>query len=222
MKYLVVEDTKIIREGIVEFFEIKSEGAITIDQAGTGDEALKLLLTNSYDLIILDIMLPGVSGFDICKKVRSKSDCPIIFVTALGNEENILKGYELGGDDYVVKPFNVKELYAKCDAMVKRYCGRKDVKILKHNSIELNTFSMEVFVDGIEVNLTPKEYFILKLLMENPSMVFSRDALVDRIWETGFEGGDRVVDNQIKKLRKNLGPAGKCIVTVFGRGYKIN
>lgn len=222
MKYLVVEDTKIIREGIVEFFEIKSEGAITIDQAGTGDEALKLLLTNSYELIILDIMLPGVSGFDICKKVRSKSDCPIIFVTALGNEENILKGYELGGDDYVVKPFNVKELYAKCDAMVKRYCGRKDVKILKHNSIELNTFSMEVFVDGIEVNLTPKEYFILKLLMENPSMVFSRDALLDRIWETGFEGGDRVVDNQIKKLRKNLGPAGKCIVTVFGRGYKIN
>lgn len=222
MKYLVVEDTKIIREGIVEFFEIKSEGAITIDQAGTGDEALMLLLTNSYDLIILDIMLPGVSGFDICKKVRSKSDCPIIFVTALGNEENILKGYELGGDDYVVKPFNVKELYAKCDAMVKRYCGRKDVKILKHNSIELNTFSMEVFVDGIEVNLTPKEYFILKLLMENPSMVFSRDALLDRIWETGFEGGDRVVDNQIKKLRKNLGPAGKCIVTVFGRGYKIN
>ena len=81
---------------------------------------------------------------------------------------------------------------------------------------------MEVFVDGIEVNLTPKEYFILKLLMENPSMVFSRDALLDRIWETGFEGGDRVVDNQIKKLRKNLGPAGKCIVTVFGRGYKIN
>lgn len=222
MRYLVVEDTKIIREGIVEFFEIKSEGAITIDQAGTGDEALKLLVTNSYDLIILDIMLPGVSGFDICKKVRSKSDCPIIFVTALGNEENILKGYELGGDDYVVKPFNVKELYAKCDAMVKRYCGRKDVRILKHNSIELNTFSMEVFVDGIEVNLTPKEYFILKLLMENPSMVFSRDALIDRIWETGFEGGDRVVDNQIKKLRKNLGPAGKCIVTVFGRGYKIN
>lgn len=222
MRYLVVEDTKIIREGIVEFFEIKSEGAITIDQAGTGDEALKLLVTNSYDLIILDIMLPGVSGFDICKKVRSKSDCPIIFVTALGNEENILKGYELGGDDYVVKPFNVKELYAKCDAMVKRYCGKKDVRILKHNSIELNTFSMEVFVDGIEVNLTPKEYFILKLLMENPSMVFSRDALIDRIWETGFEGGDRVVDNQIKKLRKNLGPAGKSIVTVFGRGYKIN
>ena len=221
MRFLIVEDSSMIREGIVEFFELKSQGTITIDQAETGNRGLELVNNNTYDLVILDIMLPGASGFDICKRIRSKSDCPIIFVTALGNEDNILKGYELGGDDYVVKPFNVKELYCKCEAMVKR-CHGKKIKVLECGLITLNTHTMEVSVDGKNVELSPKEYFILKLLMENPKTVFSRDQLIDRIWETGFDGGDRVVDNQIKKLRKNLGAEGKRIVTVFGRGYKIN
>lgn len=221
MKYLLVEDSTKIREGIVEFFDLKSQGTLTIDQAGTGNDAIKLLDTNSYDLVILDIMLPGVSGFDVCKKVRSKSDCPVFFLTSLGTEEHILKGYELGADDYIVKPFNVKELYAKSEAIVKRYKGKQDVKVIKNGSIELNTFSMDVYVDGAEVDLTSKEYFILKLLMENPNRVFSREDLINRIWEIGFDGSDRVVDNQIKKLRKSLGRAGNRIVTVFGRGYKF-
>ena len=225
MKFLIVEDSVDLREGIVEFFELKSSGTITIDQAGTGSEGLEYLNNNSYDLVFLDIMLPEMSGFDICRNVRSKSDCPIIFLTSLGNEENILKGYELGGDDYVVKPFNVKEFYCKCEAMVKRYQGRqekRDVKIYKCGPIELNTFSMEVRVDGEIKYLSPKEYFILKLLMENPNRVFSRSSLIDLVWEEGFDGVDRVVDNQIKKLRKSLGRGGDLIVTVFGRGYKIS
>lgn len=218
LKYLIVEDSTKIREGICEFFNTKSQGQITIDQAGTGADGMKLIRSNTYDLVILDIMLPGVSGFELCKEVRKVNNCPVFFLTSLGSEESILKGYELGADDYIVKPFNVKELYAKTEAMVKRYRGNKDFEILKIDELELNTYTMQVFVDGNEVVLSPKEYFILKLLMENREKVFSRSDLIAKIWEYDFVGTDRVVDTQIK----NLGRAGKHIATSFGRGYKIN
>lgn len=220
-KYLIVEDSVKIREGICEFFEQKSQGQISIDQAGTGKEGMEFVRNNTYDLVILDIMLPGISGFDLCKEVRKSSNCPVFFLTSLGSESSILKGYELGADDYIVKPFNVKELYAKTEAMVKRCRGDKDFQTVKIDELELNTYTMQVFVDGKEVELSPKEYFLLKLLMENREKVFSRSDLIDRVWEYDFDGTDRVVDNQIKKLRKSLGSAGKHIITSFGRGYKI-
>lgn len=222
LKYLIVEDSTKFREGVCEYFELKSQGQISIDQASTGKEGLELIKVNKYDLIILDIMLPGISGYDLCKEVRKISNCPIFFLTALGSEDSILKGYELGADDYIVKPFNIKELYAKAEAMVKRYRGDKDFLVLKIDELELNTYTMQVFVDGEEVALTPKEYFILKLLMENKERVFTRKELIDKVWEYDFDGTDRVVDNQIKKLRKSLGRAGKRITTSFGRGYKIS
>lgn len=221
LKYLIVEDSVKISDGICEFFTTKSQGLITIDQAFTGDEGLRLIGANKYDLIILDIMLPGASGFDLCKAVRRTNDSPIIFLTSLGSEESILKGYELGADDYVVKPFNVKALYAKAEAMVKRYKGDKEFTILKRDEIELNTYTMDVKVNGKPIDLSPKEYFLLKHLMENPEKVFSRNQLLDTVWEYDFDGSDRVVDNHVKKLRKNLGSAGKHLVTVYGRGYKI-
>lgn len=221
LKYLIVEDSNSIREGIVEFFENKSNGQILIDEAASGQEGMDLIINNNYDLVILDIMLPGYSGFELCKAVRRKNNCPVFFLTSLGSEDSILKGYELGADDYIVKPFNVKELYAKAEAMVKRYIGDKEFKTLKTGEIELNIHTMEVRVNGKAVELAPKEYFILKLLMENPGRVYSRNQMIDLIWEPDFDGLDRVVDTQIKKLRKNLGAAGSKIVTVFGRGYKI-
>lgn len=220
-KYLIVEDSSKIREGICQFFDLKSQGQISIDQAATGNEGMTLIRNNKYDLVILDIMLPGVSGFELCKEVRKINNCPVFFLTSLGSEDSILKGYELGADDYIVKPFNLKELYAKTEAMVKRYRGNKDFETLRIDELELNTYTMQVFVDGKEVELSPKEYFLLKLLMENREKVFSRSDLIDRVWEYDFVGTDRVVDNQIKKLRKNLGSAGKHIITSFGHGYKI-
>ena len=221
LKYLIVEDSVKISDGICEFFTSKSQGLITFDQAFTGDEGLRLITTNKYDLIILDIMLPGASGFDLCKAARKTNDSPVIFLTSLGGEESILKGYELGADDYVVKPFNVKTLYAKAEAMVKRYKGDKEFTILKRDEIELNTYTMDVKVNGTLIDLSPKEYFLLKYLMENPEKVFSRNQLLDTIWEYDFDGSDRVVDNHVKKLRKSLGSAGKRLVTVYGRGFKI-
>ena len=220
-KYLIVEDSKKIREGIVEYFGNHSDGLITIDQAADGDEGKRLISENTYDLVIIDIMLPGVSGFDLCKMVRRNGNTPVFFLTSLGSEESILKGYELGADDYIVKPFNVKELYAKAEAMVKRYKGNVDIQILKRDDIELNTYAMTVMVSGKEIDLMPKEYFLLKIFMENPNRIFSRSQLLDLVWEYDFDGTDRVVDNHVKKLRKSLGHAGKKIVTVYGSGYKL-
>lgn len=220
-RYLVVEDSEKIRRITVDSFVEKGNGAIVVDEAEDGLKALDLIKRNDYDLVILDIMLPGVSGFEVCREIRKRSICPIIFVTALNSVDNLLKGYELGGDDYVTKPFLFKELFAKSEAIVKRYRGNIVPQKLVVDSIELFPNTMQVFVDGNEVNLSPKEYFILKLLMENKGHVFSRNALIDKCWDIGFDGGNRVVDTQIKKLRKNLGSSGKNIVTVIGGGYKI-
>lgn len=221
LHYLIVEDSTKIRQGICEFFELKSQGKIILDQAGTGLEGIAKIRANKYDLVILDIMLPGASGFELCKEVRKSSNCPVFFLTSLGGEDSILKGYDLGADDYIVKPFNVKELYAKAEAMVKRYKGEHHCHVLESGDIKLDTYSMQTFVSGQEVILSPKEYFLLKLFLENPSRVFSRSQLINLVWEYDFDGTDRVVDNMVRKLRKNLGPSGKRIVTAFGRGYKF-
>lgn len=221
LRYLIVEDSKKISDGVCEFFVGKSQGLITFDQAFTGEEGLQCIKGSAYDLIILDIMLPGTSGFDLCKEVRRNSDTPIIFLTSLGGEDSILKGYELGADDYVVKPFSVRALYAKAEAMVKRYKGDKEFTVLKMDELELNTYTMDVTVGGMDVELSPKEYFLLKILMENPEKVFTRDQLLNRVWGYDFDGSDRVVDNHVKKLRKSLGSAGRKLITVYGRGYKI-
>ncbi len=221
-KFLIVEDSDDIREGVSVYFTKAGQGEVDIDQASNGTECLDLIKKNTYDLVLLDIMLPDVSGFELCREIRRGSNCPIFFITALGNEENIIKGYDLGCDDYIVKPFSAKELYLKSLAMAKRYKGDNKPKVLKAETIELDVSKMLVLVNGVEVNLSPKEYFILKLLMENKGKVFSRDEILDKVWGYDFDGMDRVVDTQIKRLRKNLGSAGKNIVTVFGRGYKIS
>lgn len=221
LKYLIVEDSVKISDGICEYFTGKSQGVIVLEQAFTGDEGMRLISENKYDLIILDIMLPGTSGFELCKAIRKTHNTPIIFLTSLGSEDSILKGYELGADDYVVKPFSVKTLFAKAEAMVKRYKGDKEFTVIKRDEIELNTYTMEVTVKGSTVELSPKEYFLLKTLMENPEKVFSRNQVLDIVWGYDFDGTDRVVDNHIKKLRHSLGRSGKRLVTVYGRGYKF-
>ncbi len=233
-RVLIVEDAEALRELIAEHF--REAGAFEVDAAKDGNEGLRFVSASTYDIAILDIMLPGPSGFDICKILRRKSNCPIVFLTALGNEDNILKGYALGADEYMVKPFSIKVLYAKCLALLARSTeprvdetsdtqtgksGEKEEKILLCGGIALSPSRMEVLADGEEVVLAPKEYFLLKVLMENQGRVLGRQKLLDLVWGMDFDGGDRVVDNHIKKLRKSLGSSGGAIKTVIGGGYKI-
>ncbi|SCW32031.1 DNA-binding response regulator, OmpR family, contains REC and winged-helix (wHTH) domain [Ruminococcaceae bacterium YRB3002] len=220
---LIVEDSAQIREACYDFFVRESGGHFIIDLAEDGIKGLRMALENEYDIVILDIMLPGASGYEICRALRNKGSCPIIFLTALGTEDSILKGYELGGDEYVVKPFSLKVLYAKCLAILNRTKGGEGKKDMDQvvGSIRIDPVKMQVWAEGETVDLPPKEYFLLKALMDNPGVVLSRDALLDRVWGRDYVGIDRVVDNHIKNLRRSLGKSGSQIRTVFGCGYKI-
>jgi len=222
-KVLIVEDSFQIREAVIDFFVEKSEGAFAVDAASDGDGGMKAVLENDYDLVILDIMLPGPSGFEICRTLRRKSDCPIVFLTALGTEDNILTGYEMGADEYMVKPFSLKVLYTKCLILLDRI-GKKDrgeERILESGDIRLYPSRMQVFAGDREIELAPKEYFLLKALLENKGHVLGRAQLLDLVWGLDFYGSDRVVDSHVKKVRQKLGPAGNQIKTVIGGGYKI-
>ena len=219
-KILIVEDNIELLELVADFF--RSKGSFEVDTASDGNSALSLISGKDYDIAILDIMLPGANGFEVCKALRGKSKCPIVFLTALGNESNILKGYETGCDDYVVKPFSLKVLYAKCLALLSRTEAELNKElVLECGDIKLYPLRMEVEAGGSKVTLAPKEYFLLKVLMENKGMVLGRDRLLDLVWGIGFDGSDRVVDTHIKKLRKSLGSSGNAIRTVIGGGYKI-
>lgn len=218
---LLVEDDKYIRELIEDYFSEKEEPVFVIHTAKDGDEGMEQIYENEFDLVLLDIMLPGTDGFTICREIRRKSICPIIFLTARGREEDILYGYDLGCDDYIVKPFRLSELYAKVNATVKRAKGLVGSKWLSVGDISLNPTTFEVMVSDTLIELPPKEYTILKYLMEHANRVVERDVLLTRIWGYDFEGNERVVDNHVKKLRKALGNAGGQIKTVITKGYKL-
>ena len=223
MKYniLLVEDDAQIREIIEDYFSEQQESQFVIDSAKDGDEGMEKIYEKEYDLVLLDIMLPGTDGFTICREIRRQSICPIIFLTARGREEDILYGYDLGCDDYIVKPFSLAELYAKVNAIIKRAKGMVGVKEITCGAIVMNPSTFEVKAGGQVVELPPKEYAILKYLLENPKHVVSRDALLTRIWGYDYEGSERVVDNHVKKLRKALGSAGSQIKTIITKGYKM-
>ena len=219
-RILIAEDSEELLTLIAEFF--RDTGSFDVDAAPDGSTALRYIRDNDYDIAILDIMMPGPNGFEVCKALRSKSSCPIVFLTALGNEDNILKGYEIGADEYMVKPFSMRVLYAKCLALLNRTETElhKEV-VLECGGIRLWPLKMEVEAGGHKVMLAPKEYFLLKVLMENRGHVLGRDRLLDLVWGIGFDGSDRVVDSHIKKLRKSLGASGEAVRTVIGGGYKI-
>jgi DNA-binding response OmpR family regulator len=219
---LLVEDDAHIREVISDFFSEKSNHSIELDMAGNGDDGMDLICQREYDLVMLDVMLPGIDGFAICRAIRRHSGVPIIFITARGREEDKLFGYQLGCDDYIVKPFSLAELYAKTQALLKRSKGLVCSDVICVGDITLNPSSMCVTVAGREIELCSKEYYILKLLMENPNVVIDREQLILRLWGYDFEGNERVLDNHMKKLRKALGTSGKQIKTVYGKGYRLN
>ena len=221
-KVLLVEDSLEICEAITDFFADRCGDEFVFDVVNDGVEAIAVVTNGAmYDMVLLDIMLPGATGFDICVALRRRSDCPVIFLTALGTEDNILRGYNLGADDYMVKPFSLEQLYAKMKAILKRTAGSKIDRRIVLDEIELDPVGMRVYVNGVELETTAKEYFLLKALLENKGQILTREQLLIRVWGRDFDGTDRVVDNHIKKLRKLLGSAGNHIVTAIGRGYRI-
>lgn len=217
---LLVEDDSGIREIISDYFNKKGGGQIKLHTAKDGYEGLHFIQRMEFDLVLLDIMMPGMDGFSLCQEIRRKSVVPIIFLTARNQEEDLLYGYKIGCDDYMIKPFSVAELFVKVQAMLRRAKGELLKKVLRTGKIEVHTDCFQVFVDKEEVKLAPKEYELLRFLMESQGRVLSRNTLLDSIWGYDYVGSDRVVDNHIKKLRKALGTEGKRIKTVITQGYR--
>ena len=220
-KILLVEDDKDIRKMIGDFFKIKSKDTVVLETASDGETGLEKAYEGSYDLLLLDVMLPEVDGFEICREVRRYSDVPIMFITARTGQEDMLKGYGLGCDDYIVKPFSLPVFYEKARALIRRSKGLVRFDVLSVGKITLNPNKGIVIVDDEEVVLASKEYEILKLLMENKNSVVSRDFILDTVWGYDNSGDIRILDNHIKKLRKKLGAYGSMIKTVIRRGYRL-
>ena len=220
-RLLIVEDSPELLEAASDFFREEGVGLWDVFTASDGNDALAMVSSGSFDLMILDIMLPGASGFEICKAARRISDCPIIFLTALGSENNILKGYETGCDDYVVKPFSLRHLYAKSLALLKRAKKSGSGDILRCGQISLNRKTMLVTVKGRETAINAREYFLLVYLLENKGSVLTRQSILEHVWSDDLDVNDRVVDNTIRRLRGSLGEASSKIKTVIGRGYRL-
>ena len=218
-KILLVEDDADIRELICDYFESKSNGAIFVDTADNGQTGVEKAYENTYDLLLLDLMLPELNGFEICKEVRKEHDVPIVFITASGAQENILRGYALGCDDYIVKPFMLPVLFEKVNALIKRAKGLVRTQVFSIGSLTLNPNNGKVVSDGHEVELTSKEFSFLKILLENKNKIVTRDMLIRALWGYDCDVDERIVDTHIKNLRKAIGDNAKCIKTIRTRGY---
>lgn len=220
-RILVVDDEISIRMGIREFAE--NQG-YDVTGAANGREALELCRQQDFDLIIMDIMMPEMDGYEAYRRIREIKDIPALMLSAKGEEYDKLQGFEAGIDDYVVKPFSIKELMARVNVILMRHEPREEKtqgEIYEFQGLTVNISAREVFVDGVHVELRPKEYDLLFFLVRNRGIVFSRDALLEKVWGFDFMGDDRTVDAQIKMLRHVLGDYRTYIVTYRGAGYKF-
>lgn len=216
---LIVEDELRIRILLKDYF--RKEG-FKIYEAGDGEEALNSFSEHNIDLVVLDIMMPKINGFKVCETIRSVSNIPIILLTAKEEEEDKLRGYDLGADDYVTKPFSPKVLVAKIKALLKRIENTNvDKNILDFNGLTINKLSHEVRLGKEEVSLSPKEYDLLIYLTSNKGIALSRDKILDNVWGFDYFGDIRTVDTNIKRLREKLLSKSSYITTVRGSGYKF-
>ena len=218
-RILIVEDEANLREILCDYFRSKGEFPF---EAVNGLQALSLIQENQYDAVLLDIMIPQLDGLSVCRAVRKTNDIPIIFLTALSDEEDKLLGYELGADDYVTKPFSMSVLYDKTLALIKR----NKRTVLASNRMEAGGIVMDldtrkVMAGRKEVTLTPKEFALLRCLMQNQNIVLSREQLLVKCWGYDYEGEARAVDTHIKRLREKLGDYADCIKTVIKAGYRL-
>ena len=217
-KILVIEDEKNIQNIIKEFLE---SAKYEVNTADDGLEGINLIQNNNYDLVLLDIMMPKIDGFVVCEMIRKNSNVPIIILTALTDEESQLKGFDKRADDYITKPFSMPVVLKHIEAILRRTENiNKKVDVLKYKNISLNIENYDVFVDNQKVALTFREFEILKLLLENQGKVFTRDNILNSIWNYDYFGDDKIVNTHIKNIRKKLGY--DYIETVRGVGYRID
>jgi DNA-binding response OmpR family regulator len=219
-KVLVIEDEEGLRDILKTYITNNGYEALI---AENGTAGLEYFNNNSnISIVLLDIMLPDISGWSILKTIRGKSKVPVMMITARSEEYDKLLGFELGADDYVVKPFSPKEVIARIKAILSRFEGSSDIEKMEYNGIIVNSSSREVTIDGKKIELTPKEFDLLKLLMDYKGKVVSREKCLNDIWGYDFYGDLRTVDTHIKQLREKLGEKRKLIKTVWGIGYKLD
>ncbi len=219
-RILLVEDDREIRDMICRFFQMKKDNII-VDTAKDGEEGLEKIFENQYDLLLLDVMMPCLDGFEVCREVRRYSDIPIMFITARTTQEDMLTGYALGCDDYIIKPFPLPVLYEKIKALIKRSKGLVRSDLLSAGKITLNPNNGVVKCGSQEISLKAKEYGILRVLLENKGNIVTRETLLNKVWGYDALVDDRVLDTHIKNLRKALGNCKDQLKTVRRRGYKI-
>ncbi|SHN59260.1 two component transcriptional regulator, winged helix family [Desulfitobacterium chlororespirans DSM 11544] len=217
-KVLVVEDEDILREVIVDYLIENGYQALA---AADGEQALELFHANSVDLVILDIVLPKIDGWSVCRRIRRNSGIPIIILTARSDEDDSLLGYELGADDYLVKPYSPRVLMAKVKRFLEKTSGTVEGMQISAGGIVLNLGSRRVAVEGSPINLTHTEFEILAYLMQNKGLVITREQLITKLWGYDFYGDEKTVNSHIRNLRSKLGSKGSSIVTVIRSGYKF-
>lgn len=218
-RILIVEDEPKIRSILRDYFLSKQD---IPTEAADGIAALELLEQQTFDAVLLDIMMPRLDGLSVCRATRKHSEVPIIFLTALADEEDQLVGYQLGADDYITKPFSLSVLYAKVTALIHRHRGdlrRGDC--LTAGPFRLRLSTREVFVQDTPLLLTPKEYSLLECLLRHKGQVLSREQLLYKCWGYDYQGDARAVDTHIRRLREKLGDQAACIRTVIKAGYKL-
>ena len=216
MRILVVDDEELIRNVIKEYLSLEN---FIVDEAQDGDIAINKVKNSNYDLIIMDIMMPNKDGFSAFKEIKEIKKIPCIMLSARGEEYDKLTGFDLGVDDYVTKPFSPKELVARVKAVLKRTKQEEEKYVF--NTLVIDDKAHSVTVDNKEINLTPKEYDLLKYFVKNKNIALSREQLLSDIWGYDFYGDDRTIDTHIKTLRKAMGKYGDLIKTVRGMGYKF-
>ena len=218
-KILVVDDEAKIRMIIKEYAEFEGYEVV---QACDGMEAVERAKADSFDIIIMDVMMPRLDGYSAVKEINKDKKTPVIMLSARGEEYDKLFGFEIGVDDYVVKPFSPKELMARIKAVLNRASGTQHQEnIIKYQGLVINFTAREVTIDGKKANMTPNEYDLLFYLVRNMNIALSREKLLEEVWGFDFYGDDRTVDTHIKMLRNSLGPYRNLIVTLRGMGYKF-
>ena len=217
-KILVVDDESRIRKIIRDF--LVREGYV-VCEAEDGEAALDIFCSNNdIDLIIMDVMMPKMDGWQLCKEVRKLSKVPILMLTAKGEEQDELKGFELGVDEYISKPFSPKILTARVNALLRRTTGDSE-EILDIAGITVNKIAHTVTIDGKEIDLSFKEFELLTYFMENRGIALSREKILNNVWNYDYYGDARTIDTHVKKLRSKMGEKGKFISTIWGMGYKF-
>ncbi len=218
-RVLIVDDEENIRIGLREYAEFEGH---TVTEAVDGMDAVNKCKNNDYDIIIMDIMMPRLDGFSACKEIRKTKDIPVLMLSARGEEYDKLFGFELGIDDYVVKPFSPKEVMARINVIISRHEGANKEPENKHiviKGIDIDVSARKVYIDGKRIDLTPKEYDLLTFMIKNKNIALSRNQLLSEVWGYEFFGDDRTVDTHIKMLRNSIEPYRDLISTVRGVGY---